>query len=80
MSSLEPGGPAAWEAFIARHGVGDQVDGEVTKVLTFGAFVRLAEGVDGLLVGEDRPGLGARVPVRIAEIDLDKRRMKLVAP
>jgi ribosomal protein S1 len=80
MSSLEPGAPAtAWEEFIARHGVGDRVDGQVTKVLPFGAFVRVAEGVDGLLVGEDRPGLGASVSVRIAEVDLEKRRMKLVA-
>jgi ribosomal protein S1 len=81
MSQTEPGGPApAWEDFIAKHGVGDLVDGQVTKVLPFGAFIRVAGAVDGLLVGEDRPEVGANVSVRIADIDHEKRRMKLVAP
>lgn len=81
MSQTEPGGPPpAWEDFVARHGVGDLVDGRVTKVLPFGAFIRVEDGFDGLLVGEDRPEVGADVSVRIADIDHEKRRMKLVTP
>ena len=81
MSRTQPGGPApAWEDFVARHSVGDLVDGQVTKVLPFGAFIRVAEGFDGLLVGEDRPQLGSTVSVRIADVDHEKHRLKLVAP
>jgi ribosomal protein S1 len=81
MSRMEPGVPLpAWEEFVARHGIGDLVDGRVTKVLPFGAFIRVAGAIDGLLVGEDRPEVGANVSVRIADIDHEKRRMKLVAP
>ena len=81
MSRTQPGGPApAWEDFVARHGVGDLVDGQVTTVLPFGAFIRVAEGFDGLLVGEDRPQLGSTVSVRIADVDHEKHRLKLVAP
>ncbi|OPZ08294.1 MAG: 30S ribosomal protein S1 [candidate division BRC1 bacterium ADurb.BinA292] len=35
--------------FKARHKVGDIVEGEVTGITEFGAFVRLADGVDGFL-------------------------------
>jgi ribosomal protein S1 len=81
MAHTQPDGPApSWEDFVARHGIGDLVDGEVTKVLPFGAFIRVADGFDGLLVGQDRPDLGSTVSVRIADIDHEKRRMKLVTP
>ncbi len=66
-----------WESFIATHRVGDVLTGEVTRVLPFGAFVRVAGTVEGLLVGEDRPELGATVPVSIATIDRVKRRVSL---
>jgi ribosomal protein S1 len=81
MSNLEQGahGPA-WKQFVARHGVGDVVDGQVTEVAPFGAFIRVEDGFDGLLVGEDRPEPGATVSVKIAEIDHAKRRMKFVTP
>ena len=64
---MEPGvPPPAWEEFVARHGIGDLVDGRMTKVLPSGAFIRAAGAIDGLLVGEDRPEVGAKVSVRIA--------------
>jgi small subunit ribosomal protein S1 len=66
-----------WESFIAAHRVGDIVTGRVTKVVPFGAFVEVAEGVEGLLVVEDRPALGSTVPVSIATIDLERRRTSL---
>jgi ribosomal protein S1 len=52
----------------------------VTRILPFGTFIRVAGGIDGLLVGDDRPNVGTTVSVRIAAIDHEKRRMKLVAP
>lgn len=38
-----------WQKKITALKVGDQVNGEVTRVTLFGAFVRLPEGVDGLV-------------------------------
>ena len=68
----------AWDQFVAHHAVGDLVDGQITEVLPFGAFIHVDDGVDGLLVGEDRPALGSRVSVKIADIDEAKQRMKFV--
>jgi small subunit ribosomal protein S1 len=64
-----------WEAFVATHRVGDRLDARVTKVVPFGAFVEVADGVEGLLVVEDAANLGATVTVRIKEIDTVKRRL-----
>jgi hypothetical protein len=38
-------------------------------VVPFGVFVRIADDADGLLYGQLEPGLGARVTVRILDID-----------
>ena len=57
--------------------VGDVVDGEVTGVAPFGVFVRIADDADGLLHGETGPEPGARVTVRVLEIDAVKRRASL---
>jgi predicted RNA-binding protein with RPS1 domain len=57
--------------------VGDVVVGEVTGVVPFGVFVRIADDADGLLHGETGPGLGARVTVRVLDIDAVKRRASL---
>jgi small subunit ribosomal protein S1 len=40
--------PDVWESFFARHRVGDIVHGKVLRVAAFGAFVEIAEGVEGL--------------------------------
>jgi len=40
--------PDAWEAFFNQYHVGDMVRGRVTRMASFGAFVELAEGVEGL--------------------------------
>src|SRR5437899_4637856 len=40
--------PDVWESFFAQHRVGDIVHGKVLRVATFGAFVEIAEGVEGL--------------------------------
>lgn len=40
--------PDVWETFFQTHRVGDVVHGKVLRVATFGAFVEIAEGVEGL--------------------------------
>ena len=77
-----------WEAFSAKHGVGDVVDGAVTKTVPFGAFVAVTDGVEGLVhVSEiamhhvESPELelsvDQAVKVRLTEVDADRRRISL---
>src|SRR5271163_4720785 len=40
--------PDIWDSFFAQHRVGDIVHGKVLRVATFGAFVEIAEGIEGL--------------------------------
>jgi small subunit ribosomal protein S1 len=40
--------PDVWESFFAQHRVGDIVHGKVLRVAAFGAFVEIAEGIEGL--------------------------------
>ena len=40
--------PDVWESFFETHHVGDVVHGKVLRVAAFGAFVEIAEGVEGL--------------------------------
>src|SRR5438067_5505438 len=77
-----------WEVFASEHGVGDDVEGVVTKLVPFGAFVQVAEGIEGLVHISEmaehhvefpeqvvRPG--DKVMVRIIDIDLPRRRISL---
>ncbi len=38
-----------WDEFFSQHNVGDQVEGKVVRMTNFGAFVELAEGIEGLI-------------------------------
>jgi small subunit ribosomal protein S1 len=40
--------PDVWETFFAQHRVGDVLHGKVLRVASFGAFVEIAEGIEGL--------------------------------
>jgi small subunit ribosomal protein S1 len=40
--------PDVWESFFQTHHIGDVVHGKVLRVATFGAFVEIAEGIEGL--------------------------------
>ncbi|MGZ4732442.1 MAG: 30S ribosomal protein S1 [Terriglobales bacterium] len=40
--------PDVWETFFGQHHVGDVVHGKVLRVASFGAFVEIAEGIEGL--------------------------------
>src|SRR5579863_4609792 len=52
--------PDVWETFFATHRVGDLVHGKVLRTAQFGAFVEIAEGIEGLChiseAGEDAAG------------------------
>src|SRR5246500_25014 len=40
--------PDVWESFFSSHHIGDTLHGKVLRVAAFGAFVEIAEGVEGL--------------------------------
>lgn len=52
--------PDAWESYFQNHQVGDTVHGRVCRLASFGAFVELAEGVEGLCHFSEVPGFAAR--------------------
>ena len=48
--------PDAWETYFQNHNVNDMVHGKVCRLSSFGAFVELAEGVEGLCHFSETPG------------------------
>ena len=52
--------PDAWESYFQQHQVGDSVHGRVCRLASFGAFVELAEGVEGLCHFSEVPGYAGR--------------------
>ncbi len=52
--------PDAWETFFQQHHVNDNVQGKVLRLAGFGAFVELAEGVEGLCHFSEVPGWSGR--------------------
>ena len=77
-----------WQRVIDTYQVGDELEGKVTKVVTFGAFVEIMDGVEGLVhiselaqhhVENPREIVepGQDVRVKILEIDSERRRLSL---
>jgi small subunit ribosomal protein S1 len=77
-----------WQRVIDTYNIGDELEGTVTKVVTFGAFVEILDGVEGLVhISElaqhhvDNPREiiqpGDPVRVKILEIDSERRRLSL---
>jgi small subunit ribosomal protein S1 len=53
--------PDVWETFFEQHRVGDVVHGKVLRTAQFGAFVQIAEGIEGLChVSEAGDGHGSK--------------------
>jgi small subunit ribosomal protein S1 len=52
--------PDAWESYFQNHQVGDTVHGRVCRLASFGGFVELAEGVEGLCHFSEVPGYSGR--------------------
>ncbi|MFB3825683.1 MAG: 30S ribosomal protein S1 [Bryobacteraceae bacterium] len=64
--------PDAWELYFQNHQVGDTVHGKIARLASFGAFVELAEGVEGLCHFSEIPGYagrkaGAAPPVAVGQ-------------
>ena len=77
-----------WRALIKKYPIGAIIEGKVTKLVTFGAFVDLGDGVEGLVhISEmskqhvDAPAqvckVGDTVQVKVMEVDLERRRISL---
>jgi small subunit ribosomal protein S1 len=77
-----------WRQFARVHEVGEIIEGRVTKLVPFGAFVELDDAIEGLVhiseladrhveKAEDEVGVHDRIPVKIIDIDLDRRRISL---
>jgi small subunit ribosomal protein S1 len=77
-----------WQRVVDTYNIGDELEGTVTKVVTFGAFVEILDGVEGLVhiselaqhhVENPREIIqpGDEVRVKILEIDSERRRLSL---
>lgn len=77
-----------WETIAAKYEVGQKVRGKVSKIASFGAFIELEEGVDGLVhisqisdkhveKVRDALDIGQEVEARIVKIDRSERRIGL---
>ena len=77
-----------WQLFARTHAIGQIAPGTVTKLVPFGAFVRVADGIEGLVhiselsdkhieLAEQVVSAGQQVFVKIIDIDLERRRISL---
>jgi len=80
--------PDPWESTVASFKVGDIIDGTVTKLVNFGAFVRVRDGLEGLIhiseLSHQRvahPGdvvhEGQTLKLKIISLDSDRHRLGL---
>ncbi|MBS1873216.1 MAG: 30S ribosomal protein S1 [Acidobacteria bacterium] len=70
--------PDAWETFFATHQVGDVVRGRVCRAASFGLFVELAPGVEGLCHKSEVPGeRGAEEPALPINEEYDFKIIKM---
>ena len=79
-----------WQRIVDTYNVNDELAGKVTKVVTFGAFVEVLDGVEGLVHISELAGHhvespreivhpGDEIRVKILEIDSERRRLSLSA-
>ncbi len=77
-----------WKEFAEHHRAGQVIEGEVTKIVPFGAFVRVADGIEGLVhisklseqhieSAEQVVQVGERVRVKVEDVDVARRRVSL---
>ena len=70
--------PNPWEELTKKYKVGDRVKGEITRIAPFGAFVRLPEGIEGLIhVSETTGPLTEGEKVEAVIINLEPEKQKL---
>ncbi|MFD3544952.1 30S ribosomal protein S1 [Streptomyces sp. NPDC058655] len=77
-----------WQQFARTHQIGQVVPGKVTKLVPFGAFVRVDEGIEGLVhiselaerhveIPEQVVQVNDEIFVKVIDIDLERRRISL---
>src|SRR6187455_2134364 len=77
-----------WRQFARSHQIGELIPGRVTKLVPFGAFVRVDDGIEGLVhiselaerhveIPEQVVQVGDEILVKVIDIDLDRRRISL---
>lgn len=77
-----------WQQFARTHAIGQVVPGKVTKLVPFGAFVRVEDGIEGLVhiselavrhveIPEQVVQVGDDIFVKVIDIDLERRRISL---
>ena len=77
-----------WQHFARTHTINQVVPGNVTKLVPFGAFVRVHEGIEGLVhiselaerhveIPEQVVQVGDELFVKVIDIDLERRRISL---
>jgi small subunit ribosomal protein S1 len=77
-----------WKEFERKYSAGEIIDGQVTKLVPFGAFVRVAQGIEGLVhiseisdqhieSPESVLSVGDQVRVKVIEVDVPRRRISL---
>ena len=77
-----------WQTFARTHAIGQIVPGKVTKLVPFGAFVRVEDGIEGLVhiselaqrhvdLPEQVAKVGDELFVKVIDIDLERRRISL---
>jgi small subunit ribosomal protein S1 len=77
-----------WQEIVERVNIGETIHGRVTKLVSFGAFVEVAEGVEGLIhisemadhhveTPDEIVRSGDEVDARIIDVDAKRRRLSL---
>ena len=77
-----------WQLFARTHAIGQYIPGKVTKIVPFGAFVRVADGIEGLVHiselsakhvehADQVVSVNQDVFVKLIDIDLERRRISL---
>lgn len=77
-----------WQLFARTHAIGQYAPGKVTKIVPFGAFVRVADGIEGLVHiselssrhvehADQVVSVNEEVFVKLIDIDLERRRISL---
>jgi small subunit ribosomal protein S1 len=77
--------PDPWETADSKYGIGEIFEGKITNIVNFGAFVRLEEGLEGLIhnsewgdpTSQQRVREGDMVQVRVISLDSERHRMGL---
>jgi small subunit ribosomal protein S1 len=77
-----------WKQLVKQFPVGTILEGKVTKLVPFGSFVEIGDGIEGLVhisemakghveKPEDVVSVGLQVHVRVQDVDMDRRRISL---